>query len=1182
MESLGMRTDSVTSAIKRHVKDKRASKATLNVSLASKIKTKIINNSSIFKISLKHNNRALAQALSREKENSRRIATEKMLLQKEVEKLNFKNTFLQLKLDNLNKKLIEIESLLSNNLITAIEMSSLSEFHQSSFLPSTSKKKRPSRQCELVRLPFARVPLSSNDDDDDDDKEKTPRDNGVTSRLSPDAASSVSVRQSVPAQCNVDLVLLKESNWSMCGPDDTERISSRVSVPPKEGHSHLERSSQCSVVGETTNGRCNSHGREKLSLSNVTARKKRASSWASDSPAADAPWGAASGQQHSLSPRLDQNVESEGCTNESSTTVPGSPKGPAGLENPPAPLGKPSPDSVGRLQGGGDPQGQTTVYGADMELTATDMHTIITVSRGSRQQSSRKMNNCEHTALRKVRDRNSGSKRERSKRKCKTGTGTDATGQAENGPEGGSARVGGREDAGDPDSILSAAWLPPVSLLRKTALHQASGWEDRCSGQYSGAEKASEQGPVPSSSPGADGALKEGGTHESQRSLACSKSKASRQTFVICNLEKDCLFPNQKEDKENVEVAHEFQTADLSSRENGNVHDCETQNISKLKKCVPGRQSQSKVSHRKQRVNRKTEVISQVQERHEEGGADGHAPQQGNAFLPQVDTETISGNMGLSDDFQILSPFLRDQGNLCDHETQNLLGLQKPVTTVYPVQQNESKINKKLRQKVNRKTEIISEVKHFDDEKSQCCSEKGVSFWKEKEAIPRRPTCSGELQTPAVPTQGCGEPCDHKALSVLAARTQPHGMTATCWTDSETGALRRKACPSTEITLERSRTCVRMGEGLQALGTDGFAALTQKRAETISANPEVTCRFQTVDLPTRDHGKVDNWETQKNSVTGMQLPQQNESKAHRKLRQKVNRKTEIISEMIQIYEDIDNDVHGQKNYSEDLDFKINTSKPRLGQQGLRDEYYMEITSGVKENYSQISDPSELVQEHKQRSPGKAEGVRTRDRSRPTLPWAGMTGTSSGPDSATSKCQATGVTKVTSRGKHRKTSALLPGSAHLDQENQWQGLQTMGTEADSHSEVSQRFSRGFPPDMRGLSSDGVCAGAVPASVSSTKVLVVKDGSFPAHSPILQVPGDGHEKTEEARASAGQRTQKATTGNRTLQDLTNTSCFASSTVKSESASEGGASEPPSKKRRCAPLSLKEPNLKRKMRR
>ncbi|KAI2526373.1 SGO2 isoform 1, partial [Pan troglodytes] len=87
MECPVMETGSLfTSGIKRHLKDKRISKTTkLNVSLASKIKTKILNNSSIFKISLKHNNRALAQALSREKENSRRITTEKMLLQKEVE-----------------------------------------------------------------------------------------------------------------------------------------------------------------------------------------------------------------------------------------------------------------------------------------------------------------------------------------------------------------------------------------------------------------------------------------------------------------------------------------------------------------------------------------------------------------------------------------------------------------------------------------------------------------------------------------------------------------------------------------------------------------------------------------------------------------------------------------------------------------------------------------------------------------------------------------------------------------------------------------------------------------------------------------------------------------------------------------------------------------------------------------
>ena len=63
------------------------------------------DNSSIFKISLKHNNRALALALSRERENSRRITTEKMLLQKEVDKLNFENMFLRLKLNNLVWKL---------------------------------------------------------------------------------------------------------------------------------------------------------------------------------------------------------------------------------------------------------------------------------------------------------------------------------------------------------------------------------------------------------------------------------------------------------------------------------------------------------------------------------------------------------------------------------------------------------------------------------------------------------------------------------------------------------------------------------------------------------------------------------------------------------------------------------------------------------------------------------------------------------------------------------------------------------------------------------------------------------------------------------------------------------------------------------------------------------------------
>uniref|UniRef100_A0A8D0I6B6 Shugoshin 2 n=2 Tax=Sus scrofa TaxID=9823 RepID=A0A8D0I6B6_PIG len=236
MEYPVMETSSLfTSGIKKPVKEKRISKtAKLNVSLASKIKTKIINNSSIFKISLKHNNRALAQALSREKENSRRITTEKTLLQKEVEKLNFENTFLRLKLNNLNKKLIEIEALMNNNLITAIEMSTLSEFHQSPFLLPSSKKKRVSKQCKLMRLPFARVPLTSNDDDDDDDdnKEKTQCNNKTISKTSPDTPSLVSTRR-LSTQHNLESLFHKEKDQNVYGLNVSEHISSVVDTLPK-------------------------------------------------------------------------------------------------------------------------------------------------------------------------------------------------------------------------------------------------------------------------------------------------------------------------------------------------------------------------------------------------------------------------------------------------------------------------------------------------------------------------------------------------------------------------------------------------------------------------------------------------------------------------------------------------------------------------------------------------------------------------------------------------------------------------------------------------------------------------------------------------------------------------------------------------------------------------------------
>ncbi|XP_025749690.1 shugoshin 2 isoform X2 [Callorhinus ursinus] len=1324
MEHPVMDTGSLfTSGIKRHVKDKRISKTgKLNVSLASKIKTKILNSSSIFKISLKHNNRALAQALSREKENSRRITTEKTLLQKEVEKLNFENTFLRLKLSNLNKKLIEIEALMNNNLITAIEMSTLSEFHQSPFLLPTGKKKRVSKQCKLMRLPFARVPLTSNDDDDDDDKdkEKMHYDDNVISKISPDIPSSVSTRQ-----------------------------------PLSKSHFHSDQNSMSSPMIEMKNAQSISHRKEKPSLSNVTERKKHVSSQESSNPSVDSSHGTDLDQQHISSSELNWNNEINDHTNEKNIKMQGNIQC---LPDSSESTSEPTAEYMNPFEGSDDFQLQKTVYDADMDLTASEVSKIVTVSTGTKNKNNKKSNDCEIKTFRKVKDSSSEKKRERSKRQFKNSSDINIDEKVENGPEKRSVVLNGKGDSEDPDFIFSTEQLTQLNILKKVTLHndfdQEDGQSTQCNKRKKRIHVTNEQEEAYSFSQSSDKFQQESKFDMGQSSLACHKSKASRQTFVIPKLEKGNLFSNQKNKEttsENLGVTSEFQTADLSTKDNESLCDYEAQNMSDLKKHVtdmqPAQQNESKINEKlRQKVNRKTEIISETNKAYGDTGKDVHGLGKGNfSFQTHEDKEAISGNLKVSDEFQkpVLSTI--DNGNLCDCEIQNVLDLQKQITDVYPVQQNESKVHKNLRQKVNRKTEIISEVNHLGNDKNVYFPEKGSSFFltqKDKEIIPENTKGPSEFQTPALSTKDSGSLFDYETQNVLGVKKHIHDMQPACQNESKIDKLRQKVCRKTEIISKINQVYENGDKGIHDPEKDNLLSLTQKEKEiipenledtnesqvadpstrgvrnlshyetqnilgvkkhvtdmpptkqneskinkrlrqkvsrktevivemnqvnefkkkgvydpeegnffsltqtgkeTISEKLEVTSELQTACLSTHNNGNLYDYETQnvlglKKHVTETQPAQQNES-INKKLRQKVNRKTEIISEKYQIYGDNDKDVHDQESCTKDLAFQVNISKQRLECQGIISGCSVEIDGNEKENCDQISNPYKLVKKHGKESSGKAK-IFAKDKNKSISRLSdslqtsvslesGLKYISNEADSDPGKhvdlqenlkescttlnekraipfvevvkereCQGRKVNKTASKSKKRKTiypssdshkvmqiisdtdQGISVESGQAGEEKNSENERVVKMKPDFYKETFKSLSQVYSPNIQDSSFKSMHEDAVPLNISPSKNLMIKENFAMESSPIFQLSDGKHGKMKGMKFN--QRTQKSGIGGRTLQDLTNTSFVSNNAAKAENKSENPSLELPSRRRRCTPLSLKEPNLKRKMRR
>ncbi|KAJ8255257.1 hypothetical protein GJAV_G00202830 [Gymnothorax javanicus] len=133
-----------------------------NASLSAKIKTKIQNTSSFFKVSLKTNNKALALALVAQKEKTRLLEAETVRLRKEVQAMRFDVSLRRHKHNQLVKLLKNLQASALNSLVAAVDL--LSAEDDSTDLPDEMNENAPADpEDELKDLgsEVRRVPLPS-------------------------------------------------------------------------------------------------------------------------------------------------------------------------------------------------------------------------------------------------------------------------------------------------------------------------------------------------------------------------------------------------------------------------------------------------------------------------------------------------------------------------------------------------------------------------------------------------------------------------------------------------------------------------------------------------------------------------------------------------------------------------------------------------------------------------------------------------------------------------------------------------------------------------------------------------------------------------------------------------------------------------------------------------------------